>query len=222
MTIKTIFFWVQLKKWFEDNKRYYPWRVAIDPYHVLIAEFLLQQTHVRKVKSVYYLLLSTFPTIEKLYNASENELIEIISPIGLIYRAPRLKSAAQIIHFNYIGKIPDNYNDLVKLPGVGDYIANAVLCYAYNQDTVPIDTNVIRLFCRYFGLISDKSRPRTDKLLFSRIRELYFPDLDYKTANLAVLDFAGLTCNANNPKCTVCPLNEHCVFYNKEPRTQGE
>ncbi|WP_197477091.1 hypothetical protein [Paenibacillus glucanolyticus] len=203
---------MQLKKWFEDSKRHYPWRITNDPYHVLIAAFLLQQTHVRKVESVYYSLLSTFPTIEKLSNASETEVIDIISPIGLNYHAGRLKAAAQIIQNNYIGKVPDNYDDLIQLPGVGEYIANAVLCYAYRQNTVPIDTNVIRLFCRYFGLISDKPRPRTDKLLASRIRNLYLNDLNYKTANLAVLDFAGLICTANNPSCTECPLNAHCFF----------
>jgi A/G-specific adenine glycosylase len=218
----TSVFWSNLLVWFQANKRNYPWRFTKDPYHVLIAEFLLQQTHVRKVEVVYHSLLTAFPNVEKLSLATEKELLEIIRPIGLTYRAARLKASAQIIHFNFIGRIPDNYNDLIKLPGVGDYIANAVLCYAYNQATIPIDTNVIRLLSRYFGLMSDKSRPRTDKLLFSRIRELYFPDLDYKTANLAVLDFAGIICTANNPECTMCPLNVHCVSYNKEPHTHSE
>lgn len=213
---KTSFFWITLRQWFKQNQRIYPWRNTKNPYHVLIAEFLLQQTHVRKVEEVYNYLLSSFPTVQKLSKASESKLIEIISPIGLIYRAFRIKSTAIQITANFNGKVPDKFDTLIKFPGIGDYIANAVLCYAYNKNTVPIDTNVIRLFIRFFDLKSDKSRPRTDKILASKIRDLYIFNFDFKTANLAVLDFAGIICTTVNPKCIECPLNIQCNYYIKE------
>jgi len=212
---KILFFWNTLKTWFNQNHRDYPWRHTADPYYILLAEFLLQQTHVRKVEEVYYSLLNQFPTIKDLSKASESQLINLISPIGLIYRAQRIKSTANQVYFNYDGKIPDNFEDLMSLPGVGHYIANAVLCYAYHQKTVPIDTNVIRLFIRYFNLSSDKPRPRTDKVLASQIRQLYIFDFDYRTANWAILDFAGLVCTMIKPKCLDCPLNIHCAHYKK-------
>ncbi|MBW7452868.1 hypothetical protein ACFOLF_13520 [Paenibacillus sepulcri] len=215
MNKATDFFWVTLMKWFNKNQRSYPWRFSDDPYHILIAEFLLQQTHVRKVESIYHLMLTTFPTIEKLAGSPESKVVDIITPIGLTYRAERLKKTAQTILTSYNGKVPVYYDELIKLSGVGDYIANAVLCYGYLQRTIPIDTNVIRLFCRYFGLTSDNPRPRTDKLLASRIREHFLPELQYKEANLAVLDFAGLICTANRPKCFECNLNDQCLYNNK-------
>lgn len=213
---KTPLFWITLRQWFKQNQRIYPWRNTKNPYHVLVAEFLLQQTHVRKVQEVYNSLLSSFPTVQQLSKASESNLIEIISPIGLIYRAFRIKSTAFQISTNFNGNVPDKYDMLIKLPGVGDYIANAVLCYAYHKNTVPIDTNVIRLFIRFFDLKSDKSRLRTDKILASKIRDLYIFNFDFKTANLAVLDFAGIICTTVNPKCKECPLNIQCNYYIKE------
>jgi A/G-specific adenine glycosylase len=99
--------------------------------------------------------------------ANSHNLLEIISPIGLTYRAALLKAAAAIIITDYGGHIPDHLNELLGLPSVGDYIAKAILCYGYHQAIVPIDTNVIRLFSRYFGLSSKSTRPRTDKLLAS-------------------------------------------------------
>lgn len=117
--------------------------------------------------------------MQKLSESNESELIEIISPIGLIYRASRIKSTAPLICTKFNGKLPNTFDKLIKLPGVGDYIANAVLCYAIHQNTVPIDTNLIRLFMRYFDLISDK-RPRTDSVLAASIRSLYVFDFDLR------------------------------------------
>ncbi|QDH22195.1 A/G-specific adenine glycosylase [Saccharibacillus brassicae] len=202
-----------MKLWFERNHRDYPWCHTKDPYEILIAEFLLQQTHVRKVEEAYLSLLSDFPTAKELAEASESKLIDLISPIGLIYRAKRMKSTANQVFLNYGGKIPDTFEDLIKLPGVGNYIANAVLCYGYYQNRVPIDTNVIRLFMRYFNLSSEKPRPRTDEVLAEQIRDRYTFDFDYRIANWAVLDFAGLVCTMIKPQC---PLNEHCSYYNKK------
>ncbi|OWR33157.1 adenine glycosylase [Saccharibacillus sp. O23] len=216
LSVKTAFFWDTLNVWFDKNHRDYPWRHTKDPYHILIAEFLLQQTHVRKVEEVYTSLLNHFPNVKELGEASESRLIDIISPIGLIYRAKRIKSTANQVYFDYNGKIPDRFKDLMVLSGVGDYIANAVLCYGYHQNTVPIDTNVIRLFIRYFDLSSDKPRPRTDKVLAEQIKNLYAFDFDYRTANWAVLDFAGLVCIMIKPKCPECPLQKHCSYYNKK------
>lgn len=216
------FFWFNLLKWFKDNQRSYSWRFSNDPYHILIAEFLLQQTHVRKVEAIYNLMLTRFSTIKKLAESNESDVLDIIAPIGLTYRASRLKTCALFILNNYSGTVPDKYDDLIKLPGVGDYIANAVLCYGYSQKTVPIDTNVIRLFCRYFGLTSTKQRPRTDKLLKNQIKKHYLSGLHYKEANLAVLDFAGLICTALRPKCCTCPLSRQCFYNNKKPLTHNE
>ncbi|NRF96203.1 A/G-specific adenine glycosylase [Paenibacillus frigoriresistens] len=211
---KESFFWTELLTWYTENGRHqFPWRNTKDPYHVLIAEFLLQQTHVRKVEEVYSQLLLNYPNISELAKANTLSLEGIIAPIGLKYRASRLIRTAQMICSQHNGIIPNNYNILRQFPGVGDYIANAVLCYAFDQPVVPIDTNVIRLFTRYFGYTSKNSRPRMDKELASKIRAHFDGMESTRVANLAVLDFAGAVCTAKSPKSLQCPLSKKCLDF---------
>jgi len=216
---KNQLFWEKILGWFNTYSRSYPWREADDVYYVFVAEFLLQQTHVRKVEPVYHTITTRYATIEDLAIADSEEMKSYISPIGLKYRADRMISAATTIVHRYNGEVPNTYKELISLSGIGDYIANAVLCYGYGQNTVPIDTNVIRLFVRYFGLTSASSRPRTDKKLAQSIRHLFFVELNFRTVNLAVLDFAGIVCTASKPRCTECPLAGSCCKY-QETLTQ--
>lgn len=209
--IEDSFFWKELLAWYSENGRHhFPWRNTKDAYRILLAEFLLQQTHVRKVEEVYEQFLIKYPDIGKLAMANIEALEEIIAPIGLKYRAERLKKTAEIICNQHNCKVPNEYNKLRELPGIGDYIANAVLCYAFDQPVVPIDTNVVRLFTRYFGYTSKNLRPRMDRELASKIRA-HFEGMDStRTANLAVLDFAGVVCTARNPRSLECPLSPKC------------
>jgi len=211
---KDFFFWTELLIWYDQNGRnHFPWRNTKDPYHVLIAEFLLQQTHVRKVEEVYSQLLLNYPNLSKLAVANISSLEAIIAPVGLKYRASRLIRTAQMICSQHNGVVPNDYKKLMQLPGIGDYIANAILCYAFDQPVVPIDTNVIRLFSRYFGYTSKNTRPRMDKELAIKIREHFKGMQNTKAANLAVLDFAGLVCTAKNPKSKECPLHQNCLDF---------
>ena len=207
-------FWKKLFIWHEENYRKFPWRQTDNPFHVFIAEFLLQQTHVRKVEDVYNLITKRFSMPADLSESNTEELRDMMKPIGLYYRAERLKKSAQIICEEHGGYVPNDRFSLLQLPGVGPYIADAVLCYGYNQPTVPIDTNVIRVFSRYFGLQSNKSRPRNDKNLAESIRERY-DFIDTKHANLVILDFAAIICTANKPKCDSCPLSAECYKQKK-------
>lgn len=206
-------FWNGIITWYFKHGRDYPWRKTADPFHILIAEFLLQQTHVRKVQEVYYEFISKYPTPKDLAEADLSEIESIIQPLGLKYRAERLKNCAEIICFKFNGAVPKCSELLKELPGVGSYICDAVLCYAFGFRTVPIDTNVIRVFCRYFGFRSDKPRPRTDSVLVEKIREMYKGFDSTRVPNLAVLDFAGIVCTAKKPKCQQCPISVGCSAY---------
>ena len=208
-------FWRKLLEWHKNNARTYSWRQTNNSLHILIAEFLLQQTHVRKVESVYEDLISSYPTSDALAKSDIHDLLYKIKPIGLNYRAERIKKSAQIICEQHDGYVPHARSKLLELPGVGSYIADAVLCYAYKEPTVPIDTNVIRVFSRYFGLKSNKNRPRTDKALAKSIYQL-FPFSDTRTPNLAILDFAAIICTAIKPECDLCPLTEECFEFNRD------
>lgn len=205
-------FWSSLLKWFANHQRDFPWRKTAEPFYILIAEFLLQQTNVRKVQPIYEELVSRYPTPDRFVRASQHDVENIIQPLGLKYRATRLKKCAEIIQNQYYGFVPNKYDDLLALPGVGPYIADAVLCYAFNHPTIPIDTNVIRVFCRFFGLASSRKRSRTDALLTENIRKFYKFE-NTRIPNLAVIDFAGMICTARKPRCKDCPIPWNCTFF---------
>jgi len=205
-------FWFTLLYWYYLNKREFPWRKTSSAYKVLIAEILLQQTNVRKVEEVYNHIVNEYPSPHELACAEIERLKVLIQPIGLTYRAERLISIAKEICANHFGCVPNDREILTALPGVGDYISNAVLCYAYNKPTVPIDTNVIRLFTRYYNLSTAKARARSDRELAESIRALFIFK-STRDPNFAVLDFASSICKARAPKCECCLLNQECEFY---------
>jgi A/G-specific adenine glycosylase len=209
------YFWKQILDWYENNKRNFPWRKTDNAYYLLIAEVLLQQTNVRKVTPIYDEIIREYYNPSILAEADVESLKNIIKPLGLLYRAERLIDIAGIIKKEYNCRVPCRRNELLNLPGVGNYIADAVLCYGFGKKTVPIDTNVIRLFSRYFSLKSEYSRARNDKVLLTKIKGFY-DFKDYKEPNLAVLDFSSMVCSSRNPKCSKCCLNKKCSYFNYE------
>lgn len=203
------FFWHTLLKWHSTNYRDFPWRKTTDPFHILIAEFLLQQTDAHKVQNIYSKIITLYSTPKLLAAANLSDIQKLIIPLGLHYRAQRLKNCAEIICKDYKGIVPNDSKLLRKLPGVGPYISEAVLCYAYGLTCIPIDTNVIRVFGKYFDVVSNKTRPRTDISLAKRIRE-FFTSQNTRPLNLAILDFAATICTAKKPKCNNCPIMIGC------------
>lgn len=199
----------ELILWWEENKRNFPWRETIDPYKILCSEILLQQTNAEKVEKIYNKLLNKFPEVDNLAEAEISELEELINPLGLIYRAERLKKIAQISVEKYEGEIPQKKENLMKLPGVGHYAANAVMSFAYEKEFGVLDTNTIRILKRFFGITSDKSRPRNDSKLREEINDLV-KGYNSRKINYALLDFASLICTKLNPHCSECPLLNLC------------
>lgn len=201
-------------KWWENNKRIFPWRETNDPYIIICSEIMLQQTNAEKVEQVYYDFFEKYPTIFKLNESSLEEIFEFIKPLGLYKRAESLKEIAEIVVKKYDGKIPHKKCEIMKLPGVGHYTAGAVMVFAYDKSYGLIDTNTIRVLERVFLISSDKSRPRTDKKLRKKINNL-IKDFDAKKVNYAFLDFASLICQKKSPKCKNCPVKNECE-YNKK------
>lgn len=208
-------FWFCLLYWYYLNKRDFLWRKTSSAYKVLIAEILLQQTNARKVEEVYSTIITNYPSVCELACAEIDRLTSIIQPIGLTYRAERLINIARNICADYSCRVPSDADCLTALPGIGDYISDAVLCYAYNKPTVPIDTNVIRLFTRYYSLSTTKARARCDRDLAESIRALFIFK-NTRTPNFAVLDYASSICKARTPKCEHCMLNQDCSFYSHQ------
>lgn len=132
----------KILRWYRQNKRDLPWRRTSDPYAILVSEVMLQQTQVDRVIPKYNEFLKRFPSIETLANASLGDVLRIWSGLGYNRRAKYLKEMAEMVQNGYKGHIPDTYDELRKLPGVGDYTANAVLCFAFKKKAPAVDTNV--------------------------------------------------------------------------------
>ncbi|MHA1407178.1 MAG: A/G-specific adenine glycosylase [Candidatus Heimdallarchaeaceae archaeon] len=207
------FFVSKLFQWGEKNFRDFPWRKDIEPYHILIAEIILQQTNTNIAKNAYDKFIRKFPTIFTLNQSNYNSVKEIFLEIGLTYRAQRLKKIAAFIVKTYNGHIPDTEKELISLPGIGKYIANSILCFGFNKRVPIVDVNVARILVRFFNL-PKTSRPRNSKIVWKKAEEL-LPDKEYKKYNMLLLDFGALVCKTN-PRCNNCILNKKCIYFKKK------
>ena len=206
--------------WYEENGRSFLWRDTNDPYVILTAEMLLQKTHAEKVDETLTNLLEKYPTVKRLAEAPVEDIEAIIGILGISYRAARLKALAQIVVDEFGGRIPEDTEDLLSLPGVGMYAANAVLCFAFGHRVPVIDASVIRIMERVFGYHSKKKRPRDDRDLWLLGEEL-MPKDRYREYNYALLDFGALVCIATSPKHVICPITDICLYYQETVRDRS-
>lgn len=189
-----------------------PWRKYRTPYRIFLAEMLLVRTRTDVVAKHFERIASKYPTIEALAFADEHELRDILRPLGLSKRVPYLIKAARYIYDNYNRKIPADFGSLLKVPGIGMYTATAILTFAYGQELVPADVNILRFIARFTGLEmrhATKGSPELRELL----PLLSEANLGLSAENL--LDFTRLICKARKPKCNMCPLSEHCSYFKK-------
>jgi len=203
----------KLFQWHKRNYRHFSWRREKDPFLIIIAEIMLQKTDANKVETVYRPFIKKYPNAISLSQARVKEIEKYFKKLGIIKRAERLKIFSNDLISRYKGKVPNNPNDLKSLIGVGDYISNAVLCFAYNKDVPLIDTNFVRVLNRVFAIETTKSRARTDKKLWKTV-ETMIPKNKGREFNLAILDFAAIICKSIKPNHDKCPLNDICTFYN--------
>jgi len=199
----------KLLDWSHKSGRDYPWRQTNDPFRVLIAEMMLRRTKADQVCNVYHNLFKQYPDVESMAKAPDKDLEQIVYPLGLKWRNPAFKLVAQKLKEKYECKVPQTRDALMTLPGVGDYVAGAVLSIGYQQAEWIVDSNIVRLFRRYFG-IKTSQEGRRDKHVIEMAR-MYVSGTEPRKANLAILDFAALVCLPSNPKCEECPLAKGCA-----------
>lgn len=201
-----------LINWHHVNARQFGWRETTrSHYEKIIAEILLQRTQAQNVHQVYEQFLETFPSWEVIAKTRITKLENAFKPVGLWrQRSQSLKRLAKVIVANG-GKIPGTREEIDELPGVGQYIANAIELLLYERPLPLVDVNMARVLERYFG-------PR--KLADIRY-DPYLQDLARKVVkcknsvaiNFAILDFAALVCKARKPLCYECPLSKNCLYF---------
>jgi len=201
-------------EWAKDNSISYPWRENRTPYKVLISEILLTRTKAKQVVPVYNRFMEKYPSIKEFLEADLDNIKNLIKSLGLLYRANKIIDLIDRLKINFNNKIPNKLKELKTLPGIGDYGANAILCFGYNKKNPLIDSNFIRIFARVFNIHSKTKTAKTDKYLWEFSRNL-LPEKDYVPLNYGILDLGGNICISRNPKCSVCFVNEICVYFRK-------
>ena len=207
----------KILKWYDLNKRPLPWRKKVSvekkQYYTLISEFMLQQTQVITVIPFFNRFIKNLPSINSLAKVSEKKLIKLWEGLGYYSRARNLKKSAQVILKNFDGKLPDNFEDLITLPGIGNYTANAILAIAFNKPHIPLDGNIERVLKRYLYLKKDKEIQKDYLLKKKTVFGKTSRSSDYAQA---LMELGALICKPNNPICDQCPIIKNCKSYKKK------
>ncbi|MFK5957338.1 MAG: A/G-specific adenine glycosylase [Lutibacter sp.] len=205
----------QLILWYLQNKRDLPWRTTINPFKIWLSEIILQQTRVDQGMSYYFKFTERFPTVNDLANASEEQVLKLWQGLGYYSRARNLHFSAKYIMNELKGEFPINYNELIKLKGVGDYTASAIASICYNEPTAVVDGNVYRVLARYFGITTPINSTKGIKE-FKQLAQQLINKKQPGTHNQAIMEFGAQMCKPQNPDCTTCPLNTSCVALSKK------
>jgi A/G-specific adenine glycosylase len=200
--------------WYSNNKRNLPWRQTKNPYYIWLSEIILQQTQVKQGLPYYEAFVAEFPSIFHLAKADESKVLKLWQGLGYYSRARNLHATAKYIISAFDGEFPNNYKDLLKLKGIGDYTASAIASICFNENTAVVDGNVYRVLSRYFGIDTPINSSKGAKEFKALAQEL----IDIKQSakfNQAIMEFGAIQCKPKNPDCTVCPFNKGCIAFNK-------
>ena len=204
----------KILKWYDINKRSLPWRKKVSPkkkqYYTLISEFMLQQTQVTTVIPFFNRFIKNLSSLNSLAKVNEKKLIKLWEGLGYYSRARNLKKTAQLIIKNFDGKLPNNYQDLITLPGIGNYTANAILAIAFNKPNIPLDGNIERVLKRYLYLKKKKEIQKDNLIQKKTIFGTTLRSSDYAQA---LMELGALICKPNNPICNQCPIKKNCKSF---------
>ena len=207
----------KILNWYDLNKRTLPWRKNVSQskkhYYTLVSEFMLQQTQVVTVIPYFNRFINKIPNLKKLSKIPDRELIKLWEGLGYYSRVRNLKKTAKIIISKYNGKIPNNYEDLISLPGIGNYTANAILAIAFNKSYIPLDGNIERVLKRYLYLKKDKEIQKDNLIEKKSIFGISSRASDYAQA---LMELGAMICKPKNPECSKCPISKNCKSYKKK------
>lgn len=199
-----------LLAWFERNQRDLPWRKKYDPYQVWISEIMLQQTQVTTVLPYFERWMKAVPSIEKVAKAKEEELLKLWEGLGYYRRVKSIQKAAGILVKENSGKMFEDYEKILELPGIGKYSAAAICSIAFNQDYSVVDGNVIRVLSR---LTDFRENIHKNRAHFWKLSESLLISGKARFINQALMEFGALQCVPKNPDCKNCPLRSQCEAY---------
>ena len=201
-----------LTVWYNHSKRELPWRNSRNPYKIWVSEVIMQQTRVQQGMIYYHDFLNSFPDIESLANAKEEEVLKVWQGLGYYSRARNMHFAVKTILAEHEGKFPQDYYSLKKLKGIGDYTAAAIASIAFGLPYAVVDGNVYRVLSRLFGITTpiDTSKGKKE---FYRVAQMLLDTDDPGEFNQALMEFGAIHCLPNQPLCLTCPLSMKCYAF---------
>lgn len=203
--------WNLILKWGENNLRSYPWRDDYkNSYNILVAEIMLHRTRADQVKPIYESFIKKYPDIKSIASSDRDDIRKDLYQLGLNWRSEQLYKMAKEIQERYDGIIPNDLNTLVELPGVGPYISSAIICFVHNEKIAVLDTNIVRVIGRLFGMkIRDSSRKSKE---FRSVMTDLISYGEPRKFTLSLIDFAALICRSTRPKCNICLIKNICKY----------
>ena len=203
-----------LLRWFEKNGRTFVWRKHPDPFTVMMAEILLKKTSAEVVNRFLPHFLELYGSIGELHETPETELARILGPLGLSsQRAKQLKELARVLVQSYGSKIPCSRDELLKLPGIGEYTAGALLSFSFGRPEAIVDTNVARVIIRVCGVKPSRYEARRSPEVWDKAKQLVSAQpKQAANINFALLDLGALICKPKNPSHHECPLRNCCTL----------
>ncbi len=200
-----------LETWFIEHQRPLSFRANKDPYRVWISEIMAQQTQIDTMLPFYERWMNMYPTLEKLSEASEDDLLRLWEGLGYYSRVRNIYKAIQMIKANhYI--FPNELEDIKALPGIGPYTAAAIASICFETKSVAIDGNVNRVVARLFTL-QDEQGSKNFQNFVTKEMEAWMKDATPSLFTQAMMELGALICTPKNPKCEDCPIKKHCLAY---------
>ncbi len=201
--------------WYLQNKRELPWRNTMNPYQIWLSEIILQQTRVLQGLPYYLKFVEKYPKVADLANAREEDVLKLWQGLGYYSRARNLHATAKIVSEKMDGIFPNNYKDLLKLKGIGDYTASAIASISFNQPEAVVDGNVYRVLSRVFG-ISTPINTTAGQKKFKQLAQQLIDKKQPGTFNQAIMEFGARYCVPQNPDCGNCIFNDSCIAFQQK------
>lgn len=199
-----------LLAWYDERRVQLPWRDSGDPYAIWVSEIMLQQTQVKTVIPYFERWMRRFPTVAALAAAPQDDVMKAWEGLGYYSRARHLQAAARMVMEHHGGTVPDTWQEVRRLPGVGDYTAGAVLSMAFGRPVPAVDGNAVRVFSRLALVRDDVSKPAGKRQITALLEGVITKTDRPGDFNQAVMDLGREVCVPQKPRCHACPLLSHC------------